>query len=300
MLPVLIIALVLAGTALALAARAVLLPRIRTDENLERIGAYGYAGEAAITGPERITIRGPPWRASSGALLFRQLGRGAPGGIRSLLLAAGVWDTKPATIVGYRVLSATAAGGVVAWLSSAAIPMPLALLGGPVRRARGLDASRLPAQVPREAAARAHRARAARADRSARGDPRGGPWAERSTPAGGERMEGPLADELRLTLREQNLGLSLDRALRNMLERCRRPRGPGFRPFSRPRGGPRDLARPDHARYSRGHANPAPSEHSRRRPTRRRSNPLPAPVPDSPAIFVSSCCSRASTASCKH
>ena len=38
-----------------------------------------------------------------------------------------------------------------------------------------------------------------------------------------ERMEGPLADELRLTLREQNLGLSLDRALRNMLERCDAP-----------------------------------------------------------------------------
>lgn len=38
-----------------------------------------------------------------------------------------------------------------------------------------------------------------------------------------DRFEGPLGEELRLTLREQNLGLSTERALENLLERCETP-----------------------------------------------------------------------------
>jgi tight adherence protein C len=38
-----------------------------------------------------------------------------------------------------------------------------------------------------------------------------------------DRFEGPLGQELRLTLREQNMGLSTERALGNLLERCETP-----------------------------------------------------------------------------
>jgi tight adherence protein C len=38
-----------------------------------------------------------------------------------------------------------------------------------------------------------------------------------------DRFDGPLGQELRLTLREQNMGLSTDRALGNLLERCETP-----------------------------------------------------------------------------
>jgi tight adherence protein C len=38
-----------------------------------------------------------------------------------------------------------------------------------------------------------------------------------------DRFEGPLGQELRLTLREQNMGLSTERALSNLLERCETP-----------------------------------------------------------------------------
>jgi tight adherence protein C len=37
------------------------------------------------------------------------------------------------------------------------------------------------------------------------------------------RFDGPLGEELRLTLHEQNMGLTTDRALANMLERCDTP-----------------------------------------------------------------------------
>jgi tight adherence protein C len=38
-----------------------------------------------------------------------------------------------------------------------------------------------------------------------------------------DRFDGPLGEELRLTLHEQNMGLATDRALVNMLERCETP-----------------------------------------------------------------------------
>jgi tight adherence protein C len=38
-----------------------------------------------------------------------------------------------------------------------------------------------------------------------------------------DRFHGPLGDELRLTLREQTMGLSTDQALQNMLVRCDTP-----------------------------------------------------------------------------
>lgn len=38
-----------------------------------------------------------------------------------------------------------------------------------------------------------------------------------------DRFDGPLGQELRLTLREQNMGLSTERALGNLLERCETP-----------------------------------------------------------------------------
>jgi tight adherence protein C len=38
-----------------------------------------------------------------------------------------------------------------------------------------------------------------------------------------DRFEGPLGQELRLTLREQNMGLSTEQALGNLLERCETP-----------------------------------------------------------------------------
>ncbi len=39
----------------------------------------------------------------------------------------------------------------------------------------------------------------------------------------GERLKGPLGDELRLTLQEQSMGLSTNEALRNLLARCDTP-----------------------------------------------------------------------------
>jgi tight adherence protein C len=45
-----------------------------------------------------------------------------------------------------------------------------------------------------------------------------------------ERLEGPLGNELRLTLQEQNMGLGSTEALKNMLARCQ---SPGMRSFVR-------------------------------------------------------------------
>jgi tight adherence protein C len=229
MLPVLIIALVLAGAALALVARAVLLPRLRTDQSLQRIGAYGWAGEAAMHAPERTTLL-PALAAKLGTILPGGSGEGRQAEIRGLLLAAGVWNTKPATIVGYRVFSAIVSGGVVAWLAAGAISTPLAILGGlyvahvgwilPVFVLKSRARQRLEhieLELPELIDLLVVTLEA-------------GLGLNAALQRAAERMEGPLADELRLTLREQNLGLSLERALRNLLERCD---APGVRAFVR-------------------------------------------------------------------
>jgi tight adherence protein C len=38
-----------------------------------------------------------------------------------------------------------------------------------------------------------------------------------------QRIDGPLGDELRLSLQEQSMGLSIEESLRNMLDRCETP-----------------------------------------------------------------------------
>ena len=69
-----------------------------------------------------------------------------------------------------------------------------------------------------------------------------------------ERMTGPLADEIRLTLREHQLGLAMDAALANLLERCDIPGGASLRPGGDSERSARHLDRPGHARPGGGHA----------------------------------------------
>ena len=106
-------------------ARAVLLPRIqdrRKPRPHRSLWLRGRGGRGIRARADHPAVHpGGQARCPSTSRLER---RARTQEIRGLLLAAGVWNTKPATIVGYRILSAVAAGGTVAWLSSAAIPRP--------------------------------------------------------------------------------------------------------------------------------------------------------------------------------
>jgi len=105
MVLLLIIGLVLTGGAVALVARAIALPRIRTAERLEQIGVYGGPPPAdeARRSPSEVL---DDLATRLGAKLSPTLGGGEERELRALLMSAGMYGTGPGLLLGYRVLSA--------------------------------------------------------------------------------------------------------------------------------------------------------------------------------------------------
>jgi tight adherence protein C len=223
MVLILLIALGLAGVAMALVARAAALPRIRADENVGRIAAYGYLGQSTGTAPERTPIF-PKLAARLGTLLSR----GAPAKhyseLRNTLLAAGAWRTSPATVQGYRAILAVGMGSLALWASAkggwsplvAVVVVgyafatgwivPLFLLKGRARRRTEQIEVELPELIDRLVVTL-----------------EAGIGFNAALQRSGERMSGPLGEELRLTLHEHELGLTMQGALANLLQRCEVP-----------------------------------------------------------------------------
>jgi tight adherence protein C len=220
----LLLALGLAGIGLALFARAAVLPRIRADENVGRISAYGYGRQAAgPSAPERTPLF-PQLAAWVGA----SVGRWAPAkrqqALRNTLLAAGAWKTNPASIQGYRVILAVGLGGLALWsAASAGWPpfvgviiggygfavgwiAPMFLLKARARRRTERIEIELPELIDRLVVTL-----------------EAGIGFNAALQRSGERMTGPLGDELRLTLHEHELGLTMQGALGNLLTRCNVP-----------------------------------------------------------------------------
>jgi tight adherence protein C len=217
---VLIFALFLAGTAVALVVRAALLPRIRADRSVGRIAAYGYAGEATIEAPDRTAVF-PRIAAGVGEIFQRGKTSERQNELRRLIRAAGFWEMNPATMVGYRVIGTGFFGLSVLYLTSSKGWSPILVLVatsyavaigwiGPMfalrSRARRRT-ERIELDLPEMIDLLVVTLEAGVGFTAA---------FTRST----ERLNGPLGDEARLTLREHNLGLSMHQALANFLDRC--------------------------------------------------------------------------------
>jgi tight adherence protein C len=218
-----ILALVLIGAAFALAARAAALPRMRSGESLGQIGAYGYAGEALAEQPASAPFL-PQLADRVGRIAARRRGQDEHDKVRKLLLAAGLYGVSPTTFLGYRVLGAAATTGACVWLITAghasALWLLLVAVYGPAmgwmlpmllvrgRARRRLE--RIELELPELIDLVIVTLEAGLGFTSA---------LQRSA----QRLTGPLGHELRLALREQALGLTTERALQNMLERCEAP-----------------------------------------------------------------------------
>src|SRR3954452_19404035 len=111
----LLLALGLAGIGLALFARAAVLPRIRAEENVGRISAYGYGRKAAGPSARERTPVFPQLAAWVGAGVARWAPAKRQETLRSTLMAAGAWGTNPASIQGYRVILAGGLGALALW-----------------------------------------------------------------------------------------------------------------------------------------------------------------------------------------
>jgi tight adherence protein C len=220
----LLLGLALLGTTVAVAARALAIGAVRREETLAQIGNYGFAArEAARLDSNRAA--GPralldSFAASVGNLAIRRWGSVRTADVRMMLRTAGLYRTDVATFIGYRLMAAFLLPGLLLFLSISsgglrlrtfALVLLVAALGW-----------RLPPMVIK-------RRGAARLDAVDREVPELVDLLVTTVEAGvgfgaalqlvARRVEGPLGQELRIALREQGMGLTIEDALRNMLNR---------------------------------------------------------------------------------
>jgi tight adherence protein C len=220
----LIIGLLLAGATVALAARAIALPRLRAEERVGQIGSYGFPVvdlDERASGPLSTALDRLAERVG-GAVLPR-LGREDADEVQALLSSAGAYKMTPGRFLGYRVIGAAVLVGLWLWIAAYGAPPALAVVGVPLMAAGGWV---VPLTLLRMRAQR-------------RGDQIDGELPElidslvvtieAGIGLGGalrlssKELRGPLGDEINLMLQEQSMGLSSNAAMQSMLKRADTP-----------------------------------------------------------------------------
>jgi len=194
-------------------------------DTLGGIRRYGFRGAVTTAAPRKRATAVVTWVES---LADRIGDRAARFGwlreeeVRKLLRSAGIYKQTPRKILGYRVLAAIALAGLWVWLGaggSALLTLFVAvvafLLGwhGPLVWLRRRSRTRLEEidyQMPELIDLLVTTVEA-------------GLGLSASLQMAASRLQGPLGEELRLALAEQDMGLSTEDALRNMLERADTP-----------------------------------------------------------------------------
>jgi tight adherence protein C len=227
MVIVAILGFVLLAVAVMIIATALLEPRVRRSENLSQIEAYGYAGrtDQAVSrrGRRDVSTRESLDRLAArlGDFASRRVLSVRDEEIQRELIQAGFFRVGPRRFLGYRIMIALGLMILVGWLTwvsggSGAAIFLLGLLSlvlgwvGPsfivhrraAKRLRAIDTA-LPKMIDLLVVTLEAGVAFTGALRMA-----------------SDRLEGPLGDELRLTIQEQALGLSTLEALENWMRRC--------------------------------------------------------------------------------
>jgi tight adherence protein C len=217
-----IFGVVLLGTAAVLVLRAAVAPRLRIAAQVRQIEIYGFGHDGAA---EESSASRPLPR------LAQRLGRQAAVRLPSVkplshreLMAAGKYGLTVEEFHGYRVLAGLGLPLLVVGLG--ALGGSLSALMVLLAVVLGFIGWYLPAAMVRTRGQR-------RLDVIDRDLPElidvltvtieAGLGFGGSLQLVADRFGGPLGDELRLTLREQTMGMSTDTALKDMLERCDTP-----------------------------------------------------------------------------
>jgi tight adherence protein C len=215
---------ILVGVGVRLAIHAAVLPRVQLSMHLRGIQGYGFGGDVAGTEkPKRLDaavtklVEGIGRWAISRITALQPLSRGD-------LTAAGYYELAPELVHGYRVLAALGlplllgfllfSGGsfsmisiLIVLASAAAGWMLPALLITSKGRKRLDDIDRMLPDLVDLLTATVE----------------AGMGVAASFSLVATRFSGALGDELRLTLKQQTLGMSLSEALTDMVERCDTP-----------------------------------------------------------------------------
>lgn len=221
----LLIGLVLCAATAALIARAIALPRLRTEAGIAQIGAYGYPSDGVEgRSPSPISDALDSLAERLGSAILPRLKADDEAEVRTMLVAAGMYSMSPGRFLGYRTLSAVALTVTWLWIGPAAnLATALFVLITPVMALMGWT---IPLSLVRIKGQR----RLEEIDYELpdlidslvvtveAGVGFGGALRMAS-----RELTGPLGAELQLTLQEQNMGLSTDAALENLLQRVDLP-----------------------------------------------------------------------------
>ena len=220
---ILIIGLFLLAIGVTMLIRAVTAPAGPSTETIEQIGAYGFAGSlpgsAAGDGPS-IGTRVGELTARIGRGLVRRFDRFKGRDYRSRLIAAGMYTTTPERLLGTQFLCAVGAAFLWFLLGFAGgMSGLLVVLGGCAAVVFGWM---LPGFIVNTRARK-------RREQVERTLPdlidllvvtlEAGLSFPQSLRLAATKIKDPLASEVRLTLQEQNMGLTLVEALENLLQR---------------------------------------------------------------------------------
>jgi tight adherence protein C len=212
----------LLGGAVALAGRAAVFGRIRATSRVEELAPYGFGVDSSANGDQGETpVEGVARRV--GDLTAERLSGMSDDGLRRDLMSAGMYRTSPRTLLGYRVLAALVLPILTLWLGAGNMSPALAIV---VAAGSLLGGWMLPLFVVRRRA----RLRMKRVDREVPDfidllvvTVETGQGLAAAIRVAGERLRGPLGDEVRLAVQEQAMGLSAHESLSNVVARSDTP-----------------------------------------------------------------------------
>jgi hypothetical protein len=220
-----LIGLLLVAGAVALMMRAAAMPRLRAEETINKIGDYGYSpGAGEVEQPSGLFGPFDGFAGVIGATITTKFGTQRAERARKQLIAAGMYNVEPRRLVGYQLLGGGALVAFWLWIMATTDFSPLFGIIGLV--ACGVVGYRGPMMIiDRRARTRLNQIEydlpelidllvvAVEA----------GLGFSAALRAATDRLEGPLGQEMRLALQEQNMGLSVVEALKNVLTRVETP-----------------------------------------------------------------------------
>ncbi|HEY1316504.1 MAG TPA: type II secretion system F family protein [Gaiella sp.] len=225
---ILVLGLFLIVVAVTMVVRALLTPSGPSSETLEQISAYGFAGSlpATVTAEPRpsFTTRVGDITTAIGRWIGSRFGRLRGRDYRARLISAGMYTTTPDRLLGTQFLAAVALLFLWLWLGAAGgAPSWLILVGA-------VGAAVLGWVLPTYVVDSRARKRREQVERSLPDlidlivvTLEAGLSFPQSLRLAASKIKEPLSSEVRLTLQEQNMGLTLVEALENLNTRVDTP-----------------------------------------------------------------------------
>lgn len=217
----LVAGVLLTALAFGVLAHALSIPRLQAARRLADIEAYGYpASEQAEEAPRGIAAGISRLAVRLGTAAAPRLADSEQD-MRDLLVSAGAYRIDPETFLGYRILAAVALPAAWLWLTSVGhLPAIALVLGLPVAGILGW-------RIPLVAMTRRAEDRLGEIDRelpelidSLVVTVEAGLGFSAALRMAAKELHGPLGEEIALSLREQEMGLSSDEALENLAQRA--------------------------------------------------------------------------------